>query len=159
MSGTQSRMTITDANGNYHFDNVETNGFYTVVPTRPNFTFNPSMRSFSQLGSRTEAIFTGVHNGGVLNPLDTMGYFVRQQYLDFLNREPDEAGFNFWVNNIDRCGSDDRCRETQRISTSAAFFLSIEFQETGYLVYRTYQGKLRRHSGIAGAAAPHRVQV
>ncbi len=28
------------------------------------------------------------------------------------------------------------CREAKRINVSAAFFLSIEFQETGYLVYR-----------------------
>jgi predicted outer membrane repeat protein len=151
LSGTQSRMTITDANGNYHFDNVETNGFYTVVPTRPNFTFGPAARSFSQLGSRTDAVFTGNYDGGALNPLDTTGYFVRQQYLDFLNREPDEAGFKFWVNKIDGCGNDDRCRETQRINTSAAFFLSIEFQETGYLVYRIYKAS---YGDIAGLPVP-----
>ena len=34
--------------------------------------------------------------------------------------------------------SADACREAKRIDTSAAFFLSIEFQQTGYLVYRTY---------------------
>jgi hypothetical protein len=31
------------------------------------------------------------------------------------------------------------CREAKRIDTSAAFFLSIEFQQTGYVVYRTHQ--------------------
>jgi predicted outer membrane repeat protein len=154
LSGTQKRMTITDANGNYHFDNVETSGFYTVVPTRPNFTFSPSARSFSQLGSHTEAIFTGFSEGGVLNPLDTTGYFVRQQYLDFLNREPDEAGFNFWVNKIEACGTDVRCREAQRIGTSAAFFLSIEFQETGYLVYRTYKAS---YGDVPGLPVPLRL--
>ena len=75
----------------------------------------------------------------VLNPLDTTEYFVRQQYVDFLGREPDEAGFNFWVNNIESCGADQNCRAVARIDTSGAFFLSIEFQQTGYLVYRTYQ--------------------
>jgi hypothetical protein len=40
------------------------------------------------------------------NPLDTTEYFVRQQYVDFLNREPDETGFSFWVNNIESCGAD-----------------------------------------------------
>src|SRR6185369_16973597 len=44
------------------------------------------------------------------NPLDLTGFFVRQQYLDFLGREPDADGFNFWVNNIDKCGSDNDCR-------------------------------------------------
>jgi hypothetical protein len=139
MSGTQNRLTVTDAAGNYHFDNVETNGLYTVVPTRANFTFSPSQRSFSQLGQHTDAAFTGAANGGSVNPLDTTEYFVRQQYVDFLGREPDEAGFNFWVNNIENCGADQHCRAVARINTSGAFFLSIEFQQTGYLVYRTYQ--------------------
>jgi hypothetical protein len=139
MSGSQNRLTITDANGKYHFDEVEINGFYVVTPARANFTFSPAQRSFSQLGATTEATFTASATGGSLNPLDATEYFVRQQYLDFLGREPDYAGFNFWVNNIESCGNDVACREVKRIDTSAAFFLSIEFQHTGYLVYRTYQ--------------------
>jgi hypothetical protein len=65
--------------------------------------------------------------------------FVRQHYHDFLNREPDAAGLAFWTNEIESCGADARCRKVKRINVSAAFFLSIEFQETGYLVYRTYK--------------------
>jgi hypothetical protein len=34
MTGTQTRKTITDANGNYRFDNVQTSGVYTVTPSR-----------------------------------------------------------------------------------------------------------------------------
>ncbi|HEX8115709.1 MAG TPA: Calx-beta domain-containing protein, partial [Pyrinomonadaceae bacterium] len=66
-------------------------------------------------------------------------FFVRQQYLDFLNREPDTSGFGFWQGNITECGSDEPCKEVKRINVSAAFFLSIEFQNTGYLVERTYK--------------------
>jgi CSLREA domain-containing protein len=139
MTGTQNRLTVTDANGHYHFDNVETNGFYNVTPSRANFMFSPTERSFSQLGNHTDAVFTGTYNGGTVNPLDTTEYFVRQQYVDFLNREPDEAGFNFWVHNIEVCGSNQTCRAVKRTDTSAAFFLSVEFQQTGYLVYKIYQ--------------------
>ena len=73
------------------------------------------------------------------NPIDESTFFVRQQYLDFFNREPDAGGLAFWTNNIESCGADANCRNTRRIDTSAAFFLSIEFQETGYFVYRVYQ--------------------
>src|SRR5256714_6539624 len=66
-----------------------------------------------------------------VNPIDDTRTFVRQQYHDFLNREPDESGLNFWVNQIESCGADPQCREVKRINVSAAFFLSIEFQETG----------------------------
>jgi len=79
MNGTENRLTVTDAQGNYHFDNVETNGFYTVTPARPNFTFNPAQRSFSQLGQHTDAAFTASSSGTKLNPLDASEFFVRQR--------------------------------------------------------------------------------
>lgn len=151
LSGTQNRKTITDANGNYNFFAVETNGFYTVTPSRVNYNFNPSNRSFSQIGNNTDAAFNATSTGTALNPLDTTEYFVRQQYVDFLGREPDESGFNFWVNNIEACGSDTNCRAAKRIDTSAAFFLSIEFQQTGFLVYRTYQAA---YGDMPGAPVP-----
>ena len=73
------------------------------------------------------------------NPIDNSSDFVRQHYHDFLNREPDASGLAFWTNEIESCGSDAGCREVKRINVSAAFFLSIEFQETGYLVYRAFK--------------------
>ena len=154
MSGTQNRLTVTDAQGFYHFDNVETNGFYTVVATRANFSFSPSSRSFSALGQHTDAAFNASPTGSTLNPLDTTEYFVRQQYVDFLNREPDEAGLNFWYNNIEGCGNDAQCRAGKRTDTSAAFFLSIEFQQTGYLVYKSYQAA---YGDLPGMPVPVRL--
>jgi glucose/arabinose dehydrogenase len=73
------------------------------------------------------------------NPIDRAHFFVRQHYFDFLNRFPDTAGENFWRANIESCGTDAFCIDLKRVDTSAAFFLSIEFQETGYLVYRVYK--------------------
>jgi N-acetylneuraminic acid mutarotase len=73
------------------------------------------------------------------NPIDAANFFVRRHYLDFLNREPDVSGWNFWANQILSCGSDAQCVEVKRINVSAAFFLSIEFQQTGYLVERMYK--------------------
>jgi hypothetical protein len=73
------------------------------------------------------------------NPIDSTEFFVRQHYFDFLNRAPDPSGLAFWVNGIESCGADAGCREVKRIDTSAAFFLSIEFQQTGFLVYRAYK--------------------
>src|SRR5256884_3946 len=139
LSGKQSRETITDANGNYSFADADTNGFYNVTASRANYSFNPGSRSFTLNGIHTAESFVGTANGATLNPLDAGAFFVRQHYLDFLNREPDESGFNFWTNEIAACGADDRCREVKRINTSAAYFLSIEFQETGFLVYRMYK--------------------
>ena len=73
------------------------------------------------------------------NVIDDVDFFVRQHYLDFLNRQPDPSGLAFWKNQILSCGDDAACVEVKRINVSAAFYLSIEFQETGYLVYRSYK--------------------
>ncbi|HZJ46426.1 MAG TPA: IPT/TIG domain-containing protein [Pyrinomonadaceae bacterium] len=73
---------------------------------------------------------------------DDSSAFVRQHYHDFLNREADQAGLTFWTNEIESCGADAQCREVKRINVSAAFFLSTEFQETGYYVYRFYKAAL-----------------
>ncbi len=90
----------------------------------------------------------------VVNPIDDPQFFVRQHYLDFLNRQPDATGLNFWTNNITSCGFDAHCVEVKRIDTSAAFFLSIEFQQTGYLVYRTYKSS---YGDIPGTPVPLRL--
>jgi len=149
LSGTQNRRFITDANGNYRFDNVETNGFYTVRPTHANYSFSPAERSFSQIGNSTDATFTGTPMGGVGNSLDTPEYFVRQHYLDFLGREPDESGFNFWSDQILSCGGDAQRIERRTINVSAAYFLSIEFQQTGGLVDGLYRASYGRRPMFA----------
>jgi hypothetical protein len=79
------------------------------------------------------------------NAADDPALFVAQHYHDFLNREPDAPGLAFWIREISQCGSVSdpqermRCTEVKRINVSASFFLSIEFQETGFLVYRMYR--------------------
>jgi hypothetical protein len=97
------------------------------------------------LGATSTATLTINSNDAVSGPSPVRAasfdnaFFVRQQYLDFLNREPDASGFGFWQGNITECGADEGCKEVKRINVSAAFFLSIEFQNTGYLVERIYK--------------------
>jgi hypothetical protein len=83
------------------------------------------------------------------NLIDNAGFFVHQQYLDFLNREPDAAGLAYWTNQIALCGNDAACTRERRIEVSAAFVIENEFQETGSFVYRLYQGTLGRRPTYA----------
>ncbi|HEY0173530.1 MAG TPA: hypothetical protein VGB98_21135 [Pyrinomonadaceae bacterium] len=71
--------------------------------------------------------------------IDDSDFFVQQQYVDFLSRFPDQAGFAFWQGEINQCGADAICREVRRINVSGAFFLSIEFQTTGFFVYKAHK--------------------
>ncbi|HEX8129592.1 MAG TPA: carboxypeptidase regulatory-like domain-containing protein, partial [Pyrinomonadaceae bacterium] len=91
-------------------------------------------------------------SGARPNLINTAEFLVRQQYLDFLNREPDTAGFNAWVGVLKRCayeghfgpgksGSDPSC---DRITVSSSFFRAPEFQIKGYFVHRFYKAALGR---------------
>jgi uncharacterized repeat protein (TIGR01451 family) len=95
------------------------------------------------LSSPSSAVVTINDNDTVngANPIDSAEFFVHQHYLDFLNREPDAAGLAYWANQITECEQPGATCDpvVRRINVSAAFFLSIEFQETGYLVERIYK--------------------
>lgn len=108
------------------------------------FNLNLSNPVGCTLGSPASFTVTINSNESVdgLNPVrdasfDT-DFFVRQHYIDFFNRVPDDSGLAFWKNQIDSC-PDQACREIRHINVSGAFFLAIEFQQTGYLVERLYK--------------------
>jgi uncharacterized repeat protein (TIGR01451 family) len=82
------------------------------------------------------------------NPYLDNAFFVRQQYLDFLLREPDTTGYNSWLGILNGCnpnkgflGAPPEC---DRVQVSSAFFRSTEFGERGYWVYRFFTASLGR---------------
>lgn len=124
------------------------------------FSVNLSNAIGTLIGARNVSAVTIFDNDvdpPTTNPLDNADahFFVRQHYLDFLNREPDIDGLNFWSDQITSCGTDQACIEIRRINVSAAFFLSIEFQETGYLVYKMYKTSF---GNLPGAPVPVRYE-
>jgi hypothetical protein len=144
LSGSQNLKTITNAAGLYSF-NVEPGQFYTIKAARGDFSFAPTERSLSPVGNVTDATFTGTPDTvETVNPLDTNLFFVRQQYLDFLAREPDSGGLAYWDDQLVSCGADPSCLHRQRIGVSAAFFVESEFQLTGSFIYRLYNAGLGR---------------
>ncbi len=102
------------------------------------------------LGAQSTATLTITDNdgGASANPVFATPFFVRQQYLDFLSREP-EAG-EPWsgvlnrcvdVNNLDPASPSAGC---DRINVSASFFGSPEFQLKGFFVYLFYKVSFNR---------------
>ncbi|HEX8073006.1 MAG TPA: LamG-like jellyroll fold domain-containing protein [Pyrinomonadaceae bacterium] len=100
------------------------------------------------LGTPAVATVTITDNdpAGALNPVVTQGpqtysFFVRQQYLDFLSREP-EAG-EPWTGVLRRCADVNTGpavnTDCDRIAVSGAFFGSPEFQLKGFYVFRFYR--------------------
>jgi cytochrome c peroxidase len=94
-------------------------------------------------------VFGEATTPGVSNQIDGTPFFVAQQYRDFLSREPDASGLAFWEGNLDECGTNPACVEAKRVNVSAAFFLSIEFQETGFYLLRAQRAAFGRKSADA----------
>jgi hypothetical protein len=117
------------------------------------FTVSLSGTSNATLGTRATATVTIIDNDAVTgpNPVDNTNFFVRQQYIDFLNREPDPPGFAGWTSTINNCSTDHpgHPEECDRIHVSQLFFQSAEFQERGYFVYRFYDVALGRKPDYA----------
>jgi len=125
------------------------------------FSFNLSNPAVSMLGSQSTATITITDNDAANgpNPIDQASFFVRLHYLDFLNRQPDQSGLDFWVGNFTPCGSDPQCLEVKRVNVSAAFYLSIEFQGTGYLVERLYKTAYGDATGTSTFPSSHQLPV
>ena len=124
-----------------------------------NYTF-----TFKNSGTNVKTLNFTVGGAVVPNPIDAAREFVRWQYKDFLRREPDGPGWDHWTGEITECTTDPtkrqpgeteaQCIERKRANTSAAFFLSPEFQNTGYFVLRVYRGSLGRMPHFGGSNPP-----
>ncbi len=132
----------------------------------------PSARiNFPAVWTGNDMILWGGQDGGLnrvatggrysipANPIDAASFFVRRHYLDFLNREPDQSGWDFWTNQIIGCGANAQCAEVRRVDVSASFFLSIEFQNNGYLVERFYKVGYGDATGVSTFGGTHQLSV
>jgi photosystem II stability/assembly factor-like uncharacterized protein len=159
------RGDYTTARGTLSFAPGETSKTLDVLVSNDRFqepaeTFNvtlsnPSNVALAPAGRVAAVTITSDDTSPGLSPVKweafDSAFFVRQHYLDFLSREPDAAGLNHWKNQIDECGANAACLEARRINVSASFFLAIEFQETGYLVYKTHKAAF---GDLAGKPVP-----
>src|SRR5499433_2217270 len=88
------------------------------------------------------------------NPIDQTNFFVRQQYIDFLGREPDPGGFAGWTSTINNCSGD--TTQCDRIHVSQLFYQSDEFQSRGYYVFKFYPVSFPGVPGVDPAGAGHK---
>ena len=114
-----------------------------------NFTITLSNPVGAVLDAPNTATVTITDNEGENgpNPIDLTPFFVRQHYIDFLNREPDPTGYAGWQAVINNCTPGDT--NCDRIHVSSAFFRSPEFQDRGYFVYRFYPVSFGRKPNYA----------
>jgi len=118
-----------------------------IVTETPNL---PSELFYGDIKVKPLRLRPGTNIPITINDAD---FYVMQQYIDFLSRFPDQSGFGFWQNEITQCGTNASCVDSKRVHVSAAFFLSIEFQQTGYLVYKMNEAAF---GNLAGKPVPVR---
>ena len=134
--GVITQTMTTGADGRWSFTGTLIGQAYEVPFVKSGYSIFPPSLIFPVIQATQDMGDVAATKG---NSIDASDFFVTQHYDDFLGRIPDPGGLSFWVSNIESCLFSVQCREVKRIDTSAAFFLSIESQETGFLVYRAYQ--------------------
>jgi hypothetical protein len=97
------------------------------------------------LGSIAAATVTILENDSITptaNPIDGVEFFIRQQYLDILNRQPDSTGLQNWINTLAPCPNggfgEPPTSNCDRLHVAAGFFQSDEFLNRGYWAFRFY---------------------
>ena len=105
---------------------------------------NPSAGATVGPFGTTTLFITSADTAGQQNPADTHAFFVRQQYIDFLSREPEQSGFDAWLGVLNGCSNayntdpNNLAAQCDRPLVSSSFFRSPEFQTKGAHVYRYY---------------------
>jgi Calx-beta domain/Domain of unknown function (DUF4214) len=139
----------TTTNGTITFNSGETvktfavlinDDSYSEANEALNLTLSaPTNATLSSPSTSTLTIIDNDQAGQPSNAIDFPNNFVRQHYSDFLNREPDQGGLDYWTSQITGCGNDQTCIDSRRIGVSAAYFIELEYQATGSFVYRFYK--------------------
>ncbi len=108
---------------------------------------NPVGTSLDTIDTATLTIADNDASAGPRNPIDDNTFFVRQQYLDFLSREPEADGLAAWTRVLNNCANVNDNPTCDRINVSSSFFGSQEFQLKGFFVFRFYAAALGRMPG------------
>ena len=92
---------------------------------------NATLNRLSGLGSGSpnRLLYSGFIAAPASNPINETRFFVRQQYYDFMRRQPDPGGWDFHTNNINSCGTDTACITVWRAATVRGFMESPEFRD------------------------------
>jgi subtilisin family serine protease len=141
------RCDIVTTTGVLHFAAGETSKTFTIFVVDDSYAEGTealdlvlSMPQNASLGANEIAGLTIGDNETVSgpNPIRNNSYFVRMQYLDFLNREPEASGLAAWTGVLNNCPNVDADPSCDRTIVSQSFFQSPEFHAKGFFVYRFY---------------------
>ncbi|MGB7926240.1 MAG: carboxypeptidase regulatory-like domain-containing protein, partial [Pyrinomonadaceae bacterium] len=74
LTGAQTLTRVTDANGNYSFNNLSAGGNYTVKPTTAGYTYAPAIHTYTNLGAnQTNQDFAATQRGQSVSGVVKLG--------------------------------------------------------------------------------------
>jgi len=158
---------FTAAVGTLNFAAGDINKTITILISQDSFVEGPETITITLTNPQAGAALATPASMGITisddvpetttNVIDDANMFVRMHYHDFLNREADQSGLSFWTGQMTNCGTSDLT--VCRVNVSRAFFLSIEFQQTGYLVERMYKTAYGDATGTSTLGGSHQLAV
>jgi len=144
-SGVQSYTIFVSENGGpftpWISNTTAPSGFFPGQPAKTYAFYSIARDQAGNIeNAKISAEATTTTTSSFLNSADDPRFFVWQHYLDFLNRQPDQDGWDYWISQITQCNPTDQlCIHNRRIAVSDAFFFEPEFQQTGSYVFRLYR--------------------
>ncbi|HEX6716883.1 MAG TPA: SBBP repeat-containing protein [Pyrinomonadaceae bacterium] len=169
----QHSSDYTSANGTLSFAPGETAKTFRVLIT-DDTTPEPNETLFVILREKVEGVALAAPSVAELtiidddaaeacaaaNPIDCANFFIRQQYLDFLEREPEPAGLQFYLDILNGCNpSDTECVKYTRGALSANFFRSPEFGRKGAYIANLFNIVIgQRPKTVAELSDPNKVE-
>jgi uncharacterized repeat protein (TIGR01451 family) len=110
---------------------------YTEGPETFTLTLSNPTGGVIQGNSSTTITIVDNDAANGANPLDQDSFFIRELYIDFLDREPDPPGLQGWLNILhSQCQVPTDC---DRIAVALGFVNSPEFTDRGYFIYKLYK--------------------
>ena len=126
-----------------------------LVEGSETFTVRLTSPSGASLGTSTATVTIGDNDLFIsfTNPIDGVEFFIRQQYLDILNRQPDSGGLQNWINTLGPCPNggfgEPPTSTCDRLHVASGFFQSDEFLNRGYWAFRFYMASLNQRPTYA----------
>ena len=119
-------------NGQANFGSSDAVKYYLKFSNTPTAFLAGTNNLPTLHGNGNDTVYTGCLGDPPpsTNRIDGAQCFVLQQYWDFLNRAPDQSGWDFWTSRIAQCEFDRNCIQGYRSSVAQSFFNSAEFITT-----------------------------
>jgi matrixin len=121
-----------------------------VAPNAPFGDYTIRMQSHSGETAYVAGAITidpGVISGA-LNPIDDFRFFINQQYVDLMGREPDQLTIQKLTAQLNNCNTRD-CLRTRKIDISTNLLVENELPATGVFQYGLYSAAFGRSPRLA----------